>query len=124
MINEYQYILEAIIVGIYCIILLILNINNLFIIGFVKHFLGYYINLHLLYCKYSYSCNHKNKIIYNFTDLIIDSIIEGILFIIFGNILQIIIINKYILYFIIGFSLHIISEIAGKHKFFCKKHCI
>ena len=77
-------IIEALFVGFYTslfgIIPIIGNIYiYLFIIGFLKHLLGYYIGLHNYYCN-----NDKN----NINGYIIkDSILEGICFIIIGNII-------------------------------------
>ena len=109
------------------------NINNLlFSTGFIKHFLGYFLQIHTYYCNYGYSCissSKKNKK-YQISKkhigiLILESIIEGFIFLFLGNILYSITRNINITYvFIIGCLLHLISEIIGIHKYFCKYSCV
>lgn len=125
---------ESIIAGIYCefiylsfYVLRKINFNLLlFILGFTKHFYAYFIKLHYLYCVYGDTCKKYNNVDINYNKLYLlrDSIFEGFLFIIFGNILNLIILNKYILFFILGVILHLLSEVLGYHKFFCKNICI
>lgn len=125
---------ESIIVGIYCVFIYLsfyilrkINFNLLlFILGFTKHFYAYFIKLHYLYCRYGITCIKYNKtdINYKFIYLLRDSLFEGFLFIIFGNILNLIIKNKYILFFILGVILHIIVDLLGFHTYFCKNICI
>jgi hypothetical protein len=57
-------------------------------------------------------------------DLIVESILEGGVFIILGLLLKVFIENRWILMFLLGFLLHIISEFAGVHKYFCKSRCV
>lgn len=123
-----QILIEAIIVSIYCLLLfLIINsitfnklsiYQELFIIGFFKHLIGYYSNIHKYYCNYYIKSDNKNH-----DRIIIESLAEGFVFLIFGLIINIIINykkNKIYFYLIIGFSLHIIAEILKIHKLFCK----
>jgi len=123
-----HYIFESIFVGIYTLIIYKTNNkNNIFVIGFIKHFFGYLFNLHTLYCKYGYACNKLNidqkytisQISLN--KIIIECVFEGILFISINNILSHVIKNKSLLVFCIGFILHIICEIIGIHKLFCNR---
>jgi hypothetical protein len=112
--------LESIFVGFYTFIIgfifyFKINIPYLFIIGFIKHFVGYYIGLHDYEC---YPLLAINKYI------VYDSILEGLLLIITGLLLKLIIKNKYIFYFMIGFLLHLSFEYAGLHKIFKKNRCI
>ena len=115
-----MYFIEAIIIGIYSSIIYLLcnnfskNFSLFFIVGFLKHFMGYYLNIHSYYCK---NCN------YNFIYLFIDSICEGLLFLFIGYILSLFIHQKIIIFFIIGFCLHIVFEWLGIHKWFCKNRC-
>ena len=117
-------IIEAFIIGVYTSLFGIFKINlniyfDLFIIGFLKHLIGYYSQLHNFYC----SMVNKKSIINNY--IIKDSIYEGICFIIIG----IIIIklfnlnNMKIALFLIGFIFHIIAEFIGLHKYFLKYRC-
>lgn len=131
-----HYIFEAIIVGIYSVIIYFLSsifITNkylqLFIVGFLKHMLGGYINLHDFYCNYGYSCYQSNdckdgKCYSNKDLLFVESIFEGILYLIFGFILiELTSIKNIYLYFSIGFLLHIFFEWLQIHKYFCKNRC-
>lgn len=131
--NYYSVILsESIIIGFYSlfislVILHIFKSQNIllcaFIIGFIKHFIGGISGLHKIYCyQYLYGkCKNYN---YNIKKLILESILEGILFIILRIILTKLKSNEYTKFFVIGLLLHIIFEIIGIHKIFCKKICI
>jgi hypothetical protein len=132
-----NYIFESIIVGIYSVILFIIIsyfIKNkyfiLFIVGFVKHLLGGYLNIHNFYCNYGYSCylhnDCKNGKCYDDKKyLFLRSLFEGLLYLFVGFILIELpfgLKNIY-LYFLIGFILHTFSEWLGIHKYFCKTYC-
>lgn len=138
------YIIEALFVGFYTNLLYFLfsflniDINIyilLFIIGFIKHLFGYFLWLHYYYCNYGEKClnirndnndknDNKDFYISNKKPLIIDSIFEGLFFIYFGSILKLQIKSKYILFFILGFLIHILSELLGIHRYFCINKCI
>lgn len=131
-----HYILEAFIVGLYtCFIYsFIIPFSNKFIlffcVGFFKHFFSYFLYLQTYYCNYGYACGGKNvgKKTTNITilELFIQSIMEGFLFIIFGSLLYFVIFlrkNKWLLFFMVGFILHIIFELLGIHIYFCKYKC-
>jgi len=120
-----NYIYESIIVGIYsCVVYALFYpilykvhlILLFFVVGFIKHLLGYYLSLHEYYCKYKYDLVKR----YN-KSIIIESILEGCLFIIFGYTLSMYLKtkNKLLIVFIIGTLLHIIFEISGMHTKFC-----
>jgi hypothetical protein len=131
-----QIITETILVGIYTTFIfhIITNITKtnfivlLLVVGFLKHFLGYYLQFHKWYCNNGYACNNKKKEKETEKDrkitlfhLIIESIIESLSFFIIGLLLHIIIYdNLYLLYFLIGIILHLLSELFGFHKYFCK----
>jgi hypothetical protein len=129
------FIIEALFVGLYTLIIYLfcssLFINNkyilLFIIGFIKHFMGYYLNLHYYYCNYKYKCKIlTKKLLTNNINLIIESILEGILFLFLGNLLLLISYfqnNIILLFFIIGLVLHILFELLGFHNIFCRYKC-
>jgi hypothetical protein len=129
-----KIILEAILVGFYCIIAYIIvgniiSINNLnlflFILGFSKHFFGYLLNIQLLYCIHGYACSefHNKGIDYKLGHLLLDSLLEGFVFLFLGRFLDLFIGHKYLLFFIIGCTLHILAEIIGFHTYFCKFIC-
>jgi hypothetical protein len=132
-----NYIFESIIVGIYSVILFIIIsyfIKNkyfiLFIVGFIKHLLGGYLNIHNFYCNYGYSCylhnDCKNGKCYDDKKyLFLRSLFEGLLYLFVGSILIELpfdLKNIY-LYFLIGFILHLFFEWLGIHKYFYKTYC-
>lgn len=101
-----EVMIEAIAVAIYVVILNI-YIKDIFFLGFAKHFIAGILNVHKMYCDYKKFGNYK----FNLQKLIIESIIEGLLFVA---------INKVGLPVpAIGFTLHIAFEILGIHKQFC-----
>ena len=135
-----HYIFESILVGIYSgVIAIILSfvLHNyyyiLFLTGFIKHVGGYYLNIHTYYCNYGDACmrmrngkNNNNILISKNkpTQLIFESIIEGIAYVIGGFICSFLISNMYVSVFIIGIAMHILAEFLGIHRFFCKNRCI
>jgi hypothetical protein len=109
--NVVNLIGEATIVGIYSFIIFSLfSTLPIFWIGFLKHFLGYFLGLHEMYCVY-----HGKKHIFITTYFIGDCILEGIGF----SMLFYIFMNP----FITGFVFHILSEYTGIHKLFIKYRC-
>jgi len=125
---------ESIIVGWYSLYISVIIINsfssnplllNAFIIGFIKHFIGGSSGLYKFYCsdKLKTKCNNN----FDVKKLILESVIEGFLFLI--PILLITKVTKinhnfgYLIFFMIGFSLHILCENLGIHKKFCEKYC-
>jgi len=128
-----NYLLESFFIGIYCsAIYLALSssgiTNNiylmLFIIGFMKHFFGYFLKIHDYYCKYCRGDNIKRRAKRNDMLLAGESVLEGIVFIILGSFLSIFLKSTVLLYFILGSGIHIISEKIGLHVYFCKERCI
>lgn len=142
------FLLESLFVGIYTVLIFLFvsysPIDNvymrLFSIGFVKHFLGHYLSLDTYYCNYgdacvsdkSFSINYdfhesrvgKKKSVTTTVNLVLESIGEGVLFLILGSILLMVIRNRFLLYFSIGFILHTGFELLGVHKKFCQDRCV
>ena len=133
------YIFESILVGIYSgVIAIILSfvLHNyyylLFLTGFIKHVGGYYLNIHTYYCNYGDACtrtrNGNNNNILISTNkpiqLIFESIIEGIAYVVCGFICSFLISNMYVSVFIVGIAMHILAELLGIHRFFCKNRCV
>ena len=134
----FQLFLECIFVGLYSIFLFyILTIFTsitlflIFLLGFFKHFFGYYLGIHTYYCNHSHTCkknqNHNNKYIATNRNLFYESILEGLAFVILYSLyiwtfpyLQKL---RLLSIFFIGFSLHLFSEFIGLHNYFCKNHC-
>jgi len=128
-----KIIFETLFVGLYCLFLYtilsnIITLNKyifLFILGFLKHYLSYYIGIHDYYCNNGYVCNISNsKKISDTKYLVFDSILEGLLFIIVGNYILNYFKNKYLGFFVIGVFLHLFAELFYIHNFFCKYRCI
>jgi len=135
-----HYIFEAIFVGIYSgVIAIILSfvLHNyyylLFLTGFIKHVGGYYLNIHTYYCNHGDACmrmrngNNNNNVLISKnkpTQLIFESIIEGIAYVVGGFICSFLISNMYVSVFIVGIAMHILAELLGIHRFFCKNRCI
>jgi len=120
-------IMQSIFVGIYCSILFIILTGLLslfkikpiyffFILGFIKHFFGYILGLHTLFCQ----CFVKPNYIILFNESIIEGISFVVLFSIINNIW-----SKYPIWiaFSIGFILHILAEFIGLHTYLCNKGC-
>ena len=127
-----NYIFESMFVGLYsCIIYVLIHnfVNNAFVLffvtGFIKHLLGYLLNIHSLYCKYGYACKQYTKTTAIYSNYLVpESIGEGILYLLFGIILGKLLLNKVVVVFIIGFLLHLMFEILPIHRLFCKKRCL
>ena len=120
---------ESLFVGIYvCVIFFFTSyvvssnfVLLLFVVGFLKHFLGYYLKIQDYYCN---SCVKGSKSQVSTRNLIIESILEGGVFIILGLLLKVFIESRWILMFLLGFLLHMIAEFTGVHKYFCKNRCV
>lgn len=138
-----KVVIEAVLVGIYTWILYlflsrIISLQThpeyfLFILGFTKHFLGDFVQLHTLFCNYGYACEYyfnKKNIFYRISQrkefvIIIESILEGLLFLFIYFLLATIFKNNinWFSVFCIGFFLHLFFEFIGIHRLFCKYHC-
>ena len=159
-----NYVIESIAVGLYSLfIFYILSkttaINSktkatilLFTTGFLKHLLGNILQIHDYYCNHGSACSflqlRENQtespikyISQNTTAmLILECIIEGIIFVILYNMILYIFNqqlakqgdqsthgtkqrNNMTIVFLIGFILHVLSEKTGIHTYFCKTRC-
>jgi len=130
-INVYK---EGLFVGIYTIFIYSLvqiffkNKNIyllLFIVGFCKHYSGYFLGLHHYYCKYGVACM-KNKYRTKKTlvnSLFLESILEGFYFILVGSVLYLGFYNQQNIVFfgVLGFFIHVFSEMIGIHEYFCQR---
>lgn len=119
--NIKDLIAQSIFVGIYCVFLFtILSYAKIessyifFVLGFFKHFLGFFLGLHAVFCN----CTILPK----YAILFGESILEGVAFLILYQIFHRLF-PKIWVAFIIGFILHILAEIFGLHKWFCEKRC-
>jgi len=126
-----NYIFEAIIVGLYDVILyfvfsqIISNFYTLLlVVGFSKHFLGNVLGLQTWYCNNGAAClSLKQKYIANTNYLFLISIGEAIVHLILGILLSNFLATKWYLFFAIGFILHIGAELLGVHNKFCRYYC-
>jgi membrane protein insertase Oxa1/YidC/SpoIIIJ len=163
-----NYIIESIAVGLYSLFIFYIlsqttTMNTttkatilLFTTGFVKHLLGNVLQIHDYYCNHGAACSflqlrenqhipqtesHIKYISQNTTAmLILECIIEGIIFVILYNMILYIFNqqlakqgdqsthgtkqrNNMTIVFLIGFILHVLSEKTGIHTYFCKTRC-
>lgn len=137
-----SYIFEAIGVGILCIILyevltyfipIKMTSTFLFVHGFLKHLLGYILQIHTYYCNNGLACSKKSNTSNNYVasesllELFIESMCEGLLFLIVGSTFYAVSPylrnHKIVSIFLVGFFLHIAFEITGIHKLFCGYRC-
>ncbi len=125
-----HYIYESLFVGVYsCILHLLVPINDtkiaLFVVGFLKHYLGNWLGIQDYYCTNGYSCNSKRPSKYTVTQpvLILESVAEGGLFLLLGIVLMKIQKNMIVTYFLIGVLLHLSFEFSGAHRKICYYRC-
>jgi hypothetical protein len=119
--------IEAILVGLYTIVIafflsfsFIKGISFFFILGFLKHYLGYITGLQNWYCK-KRNTNVKTKEI-KIKPSLLRNIQEGIAFIIVSFLIKkyLKIKDIYFIAFLTGFILHLLAEFTGIHSIFCK----
>jgi len=128
--KKQNILVESIFVGFYSLLTSVIILQfcnysmllNAFIIGFFKHFTSGIFGLQQYYCKYI-KCDN-----FILTNLILESIGEGILFVILYSILSNFNFRNecnidFVIFFIIGILLHISFEGLGIHSSFCKSHC-
>jgi membrane protein insertase Oxa1/YidC/SpoIIIJ len=160
-----NYVIESVAVGLYSLFIFYIlsqttTINSktkatilLFTTGFLKHLLGNILQIHDYYCNHGSACSflqlRENQtespikyISQNTTAmLILECIIEGIIFVILYNMILYIFNqqlakqsqqsankqsqtrNNMTIVFLIGFILHVLSEKTGIHTYFCKTRC-
>jgi hypothetical protein len=122
--------LEAVIVGIYCIVIYLpfVFIGNIYLrfllFGFFKHAFGYFY-------IHDYFCNYRNKKYktHDHSYLIFESILEGIYFMVLGGLLFSFIyrdkkpplLSSLPIIFTLGFMTHLLAEWTGIHKLFLNK---
>ena len=130
MITSSPVFLESAVVGYYTlfifIVLQFISKNGiLFALGFLKHFLGYFLGIQTYYCNHGFACAPfiKERIA-SFNNLFFDSLIEGLWFLIAGSIAFYYIKNKFIAIFLTAFCTHLLSEQIGLHKYYCQNKCI
>lgn len=103
------------------------NLMFFFILGFLKHYLGYITGLQNWYCKKrNKETNETTGILVKTKEIqpsLLQNIQEGFAFIIVSFLIQKIFKIKdiYFIAFLTGFILHLLAEFTGIHTIFCKK---
>ena len=140
-IKPFELLKESLVVGIYTTVIafslsvFISYSKNVylffFILGFTKHFLGFWLQLQTLYCNYGETCKkmHNLNPVWKWKALepsLLENMGEGILFILVGLLLKKVfsIPNVYFVSFFVGFLTHFIADWIGAHSYFCKKRCV
>ena len=125
-----HYIYESLFVGVYsCILYLLIPMNDtmiaLFVVGFLKHYLGNLLGIHDYYCNNGYACKSQHTTIYVVTqlELVVESVAEGVLFLLLGTLLMMLQKNMIVTYFLIGMLLHLLFEFSGAHQKICAYRC-
>jgi len=115
---------EAFLVGLYsCILFFLLQtqISNvyilLFTLGFLKHFLSYFIGIH------NYYCNKKNKTA-TFKPVFVQSILEGLFYLTSIFVLPTSLNLKLMYIFTMSTMTYIITEKSGINKYVYSKNCV
>ena len=136
-----KLLLEAVFVGIYTLIIYlilsqIISVQKypeyfFFILGFTKHFLGDFVQLHTYFCNYGYACGYyfnQSNILYRISQrkefvILFESIMEGLFFLFIYSLCFTLFKINWITIFCIGLFLHLLFEYIGIHELFCKYRC-
>ena len=86
----------------------------LMVVGMVKHYMGYWVGLQQLYCEHHTTLSRLEP------PPLYEVILEGVAFVLIGNILSWIH-SREIIVFLIGVILHLLSEVLGLHALFLKR---
>jgi hypothetical protein len=94
-----------------------------FIVGFCKHWFGYYTGIQSYYCN-TVNNSHTSYNVALPRNLLLYSIIEGFVFIFIATILHFFIKSIWISLLFTGIIIHLLAEIIGVHKYFIKYSCV
>lgn len=152
-----SFFMEIFFVGFYCsalafLLLLGMNISLLFffVLGFAKHYLAYFLGIHDVYCNQGRACLQRNSTNstnstsstsstniqkYKATNkhLFLESILEGLWFLIIGGVLMMstgekkhkkITLLFFVFIFLAGGFTHLLAEFVGIHTYFCGNNCL
>ena len=86
---------------------------NIFLIGFLKHFLAYLFGIHEFYCRKYFNVQIQS----NFFEKFIESIFEGLIFVAINHAYN-------LPPAAIAILLHVVFEVLNIHKAFCMQNCI
>lgn len=100
----------------------------LFIVGFFKHSLGFFLRIHSAFCNYGDACQRSVQdaeyiATSGYARLFYESFLEGLVFMIAGYLLSMFTKDRLVIVVFVGFSLHLGAEYMGIHKYFCRKRC-
>jgi len=102
----------------------------LFILGFSKHFLSYYLSIQDYYCEHGEACMRTDDtltFIASHDGLLVESLIEGVVFMILGILMFSFVPffrkRKIFSVFLISIAIHFLAEWVGFHTYFCKNKC-
>jgi len=87
----------------------------LFVVGMIKHYMGYWLGLQQFFCEQHTGFSQVSP------PPMYEVIAEGIAFVLVGSLLSMVIRTRWILFGMIGISLHLISEVVGIHAYFLKR---
>ena len=106
--------------GLYSLRRFFITSPNLFVLGFLKHFLGYYIGIHDLYCKNKI----PGSVAYErLSTLILESILEGVAFMTIGKLLKYSKFDTLTSVILIPVIIHILFEKTGINTIFLNNKC-
>ena len=125
---------ESLLVGIYaCFIYLLFFpfVKNFYLLllvcGFCKHLFSFFFDITTWYCNNGEACvsvlSQDQSYEANSDNIIFESFIEALLFVLLGSILTNWVRNELLMIFLIGVILHITFESIGIHRLFCKTKC-
>lgn len=121
-----NYLVESVFVGIFTLILygILQFVPNipftiiLFIMGVLKHSLGYVLGIQSAYCRMYNKVKTQAVSPQN-----IEVVVEGIIFIFVGKLFSWFVSNRYIIAFMTGAGIHLMAEWLGIHRYFLKERC-
>lgn len=130
-----HFLFESIIVGCYLTLIFVVFsffIENLYIAlflsGFVKHFLGFYIGLHDYFCRYGDACQLEQReqsffAKRNTEKLLVTSFIEGCIVLGLSYVLCLYVPTPIFVVFLVGVLMHLFAEYLMIHRDFCINEC-
>jgi hypothetical protein len=85
------------------------------VVGLIHHYMGYWLGLQQLFCE------QRTGLIHLDPPPLYEVILEGVAFVVFGNLLSWGIHSRGVLFFVLGCVLHLLSEAVGIHRSFLKR---
>ena len=124
--NRINLLLETLFIGIYSLVLYSILafvikkplVYVLFILGVMKHALGYFSGLQTFYCQ-AYNGPEQTAVLPTGSDVFL----EGLLYIIVGGGFFQVTKNPYIISFLTGSTIHLGFEFTGFHDVFLRTRC-